>query len=116
MDKIIDPRPLPVNVKTEVYFTDPDGMVTMVHSQPDQLTPERRAEGIEVAVGSEPPMPDLTNDQMAQLYVADGSLEWKVVDRPKTPQDLATTAMSDLMAMLSQVNDKLDKLLSQKPA
>jgi len=59
--------------------------VMLVHSQPEKLSPERRAEGIEIEELPAPPEVEFDKAALPYCNPADGSMWWELAERKLTP-------------------------------
>ena len=64
-----------------IVFTEPDSnRITLIHNMPEQLSEQRRAEGVEIA--EMPERPTLKDNQRAKPYLVNGAVEWEVESDP----------------------------------
>ena len=64
-----------------IVFTEPDSnRIVLIHNMPEQLSEERRAEGVEIA--EMPAKPDLKSNQRAKPHLVDGQVEWVIESDP----------------------------------
>ena len=69
-----------------IVFTEPDSnRITLIHNMPEQLSEQRRAEGVEIA--EIPAKPDLKANQRAKPHLVNGEVEW-VIESDPDPEGL----------------------------
>ena len=69
-----------------IVFTEPDSnRIVLIHNMPEQLSEERRAEGVEIA--EMPERPTLQANQRAERWLSeDGTtVEWVITEREPDP-------------------------------
>lgn len=65
----------------KAIFTDENGRVQLVHHRPDLLSEARRAQAA-MEVHDLPPKPAYdSSSQRLDLWVVDGEIQWKIVER-----------------------------------
>ena len=94
--------------RNEAYFTDGEGRTVGICHVPYK---ELSSDDFKYRVAALLPdtarlsPPECADNEQLAMFIVDGQLEWRVEDRPPTPEELA---VAPLKAMLERIEAKLD--------